>query len=90
MIQFNLTHHNQLSPIKLKWETFKVNKTLGVNDNEKRIINSVTKEIFGTEPSWCCAESLVDNIKRVMNLFDIFEKENSINNPVSINQIKIK
>ena len=91
-IPFNLSHYEKLLPLKKKWETFKVNKVLSINTNEQKVINSVSKELFGLEPSWCCAESLPENIKQVMNPFQKFEQENfpAGHNPVSINQKTFK
>lgn len=79
--------YDKLRIVKKSWETFKLNQSLSINVNMQRAINEVTLQLTGSEPNWCCAESVVPNTKFVMDKFDDFEK--TLSNPAKV-EIDIK
>lgn len=83
----NLEQYNKLIIVKKSWETFKLNNSLSINANMQRAINEVTLQLTGSEPNWCCAESVIPNTKFVMDKFDDFEK--TLSNPAKV-KIDIK
>lgn len=83
----NLEQYNKLIIVKKSWETFKLNQSLSINANMQRAINEVTFQLTGSEPNWCCAESVIPNTKFVMDKFDDFEK--TLSNPAKV-KIDIK